>query len=341
MTAKTAGGGALVLSLDFELRWGVRHNPVDAAYDRNLMGAREVVPRLLDLFDEFGVAATWATVGFLFARSRDDLERFRPAVLPGYKDPRYDPYRDAVGEDEAVDPLHYGASLVHRIGSTARQEIATHTYSHYFCGEAGQTAEQFHADLSSARRIADRFGFSLRSIVLPRNQHNPAYDEVLREGGIIAYRGNPGAPMWRFSDSESSGVPWMRAARLLDGYLPLTDETFGWETLDQGRGLANVRASYFLRGFQPRFAAFEGVRLRRLVRAIRRAASAGRIVHLWWHPHNFGGWPEESLAFLRALLIEFDGLRRSDGMRSLSMGEVAEIALAPRRLDGIQTRGAG
>ena len=61
--------GALVISLDFELHWGVRDKrPVDGPYRENLLGAREAIPQMLDLFEEFGVAATWATVGFLFRK---------------------------------------------------------------------------------------------------------------------------------------------------------------------------------------------------------------------------------------------------------------------------------
>ena len=70
------GFGALVISLDFELHWGVRDKrPVDGPYRENLLGAREAIPRMLDLFEEFGVAATWATVGFLFAKNRDGTRR--------------------------------------------------------------------------------------------------------------------------------------------------------------------------------------------------------------------------------------------------------------------------
>ena len=46
--------GALVLSLDFELHWGVRdHQPAEGPYRANLLGARAVIPRLLDMFQEF------------------------------------------------------------------------------------------------------------------------------------------------------------------------------------------------------------------------------------------------------------------------------------------------
>ena len=85
--------GALVISLDFELHWGVRDKcALDGPYRENLLGARRAIPLLLDLFEEFDVAATWATVGFLFARSRREREQFSPAVRPHYADARLDAY---------------------------------------------------------------------------------------------------------------------------------------------------------------------------------------------------------------------------------------------------------
>jgi peptidoglycan/xylan/chitin deacetylase (PgdA/CDA1 family) len=68
--------GAMVIYLDFELHWGVRdHAPPTRPYRENLDGARAAIPAMLRLFEEFDVRATWATVGFLFAQSRDEIER--------------------------------------------------------------------------------------------------------------------------------------------------------------------------------------------------------------------------------------------------------------------------
>lgn len=321
--------GALVISLDFELRWGVRdHCPRGAPYERNLFGAREVVPRTLSLFEEFGVAGTWATVGFLFARSRRELEVHRPTTLPEYRDRSLFPYDEPIGDGEADDALHFAPSLLERISETPRQEVATHTYSHYFCGEAGQSRESFRADLESAVAIAATRGVTLRSIVFPRNQHNPEYDELLLEQGIVAYRGNPTSWMWRFSDREGSAGVGKRAMRLADSYLDVSgDGSVGWDEIAQPGGLADVRASFFVRPFSPSLRAFESLRLRRLRLALQNAARERRVLHLWWHPHNFGAYPEESLRFLRGVLEEFSRCRDAYGMESLSMAEVADRAM--------------
>lgn len=131
--------GALVISLDFELHWGVRdHMKADGPYSRNLFGARSAVPRMLSLFREFDVAATWATVGFLFARNRDELMDFSPSERPRYHNVQLDPFHESIGRNEAEDPLHFAPSLLETIRATDRQEIASHTFSHYYCLEPGQ-----------------------------------------------------------------------------------------------------------------------------------------------------------------------------------------------------------
>src|SRR5215469_8798579 len=90
--------GALVISLDFELHWGVRDKrPVDGPYRENLVGARQAIPQMLDVFEEFGIAATWATVGFLFARNRQERQEFSPAIRPKYNNPQLDAYAEPTG----------------------------------------------------------------------------------------------------------------------------------------------------------------------------------------------------------------------------------------------------
>ncbi|RME25825.1 MAG: hypothetical protein D6798_08055, partial [Deltaproteobacteria bacterium] len=55
-------GGALVVSLDFELFWGMRDKVSLQRYRRQILGGRAAIPRLLDLFVAHGIHATWATV---------------------------------------------------------------------------------------------------------------------------------------------------------------------------------------------------------------------------------------------------------------------------------------
>lgn len=325
------GPATLVISLDFEIHWGVRdHHTTSGPYRDHLLGVRRAIPGMLSLFKAYDVAATWATVGFLFARSRQEMDEFRPQTLPRYSNARLDPYGESVGQNETDDPFHYGGDLIEQIRATPRQEIASHTYSHYYCLEKGQDAQAFRADLKSANLAARARGIALESMVFPRNQHNAEYDELLREAGYKCYRGNPSKFFYSLSESRT-----VRMCRLLDSFVSLWGpNSYPWHETRLPNGLVDVKASLFLRpvtGLAP----LDRLRRWRIERLMTRAAQRGEIVHLWWHPHNFGSRTRANLDFLEHLLQLFARLRERYGMVSLTMAEVAARA---RQLEGASAR---
>ena len=103
--------GAFVISLDFELLWGVRDKRTIADYGANIRGVRDVVPALLDLFAGRSIACTWATVGLLFFATNKAMLAGLPARKPRYANPRISSYHylAEVGADEEHDHL----SLIH------------------------------------------------------------------------------------------------------------------------------------------------------------------------------------------------------------------------------------
>jgi hypothetical protein len=88
----------------------------------------------------------------------------------------------------------------------------------------------------------------------------------------------------------------------------------------------DVTASRFLRPWTHGLRWADRLRLRRITGELRSTAERGRTYHLWWHPHNFGLHPAQNLAALKVILDTFADLRRTHGMQSLSMREVAAAA---------------
>ncbi len=313
--------GSFVVSLDFELFWGVRDVVPLSRYRENLLGERIAVEALLRTFEKRGVRATWATVGALFCGTKRELAQAMPERRPIYRDVRLSPYAamHEVGEDERSDPFHFAPGLVEAIARTPGQELATHTFSHFYCLEAGQTAEDFDADLEVAQRLAEPFG-GVRSLVFPRNQYNPGYRDVMRQRGIRAYRSNP--RYWAYAPGTTREPVSRRAARLVDSYLPLS----GAQThrvRATGDGLTDVPASVFLRPYSPRLRHLDRLRVARIKRAITAAADRDECFHLWWHPHNFGVHLRENMRVLEAVLDHLDALRRRGRMESVTMGDLA------------------
>jgi peptidoglycan/xylan/chitin deacetylase (PgdA/CDA1 family) len=315
-----------IVSLDFELYWGVRDLMTVEAYRSHLEGVRVVVPRLLQLFRDYEIRATWATVGFLMLRDVADLRAHYPERLPGYRRTKLCPYRYVDREGASLErALHFAPDLVGRILATPGQELATHTFSHFYCLERPASVEAFRADLQVTRALArSRFGADVRSLVFPRNQYTPDHVRAAAELGITAYRGNPETWMYRpRSVEEESRV--RRLARFADAFLPVSSDL---SFLLRDAEPVNVPASRFLRPWGARERWAEPLRLARIQRELRAAAERGRAYHLWWHPHNFGARPDENLAALATVLDELARLRRSHGMRSVTMADAAVLAKA-------------
>lgn len=326
-----------MISLDFELHWGMRdHTTVDPSVSRSLVTSRSEVLNLAALFAQRGVRATWATVGLLFATSGAEAKALSPSDRPAYRDPRLDPYTEPIGATEEEDPLHLAGSLVDSLARTEGQELGSHTFSHYYCLEPfgplerndaapGARAVAFRADLEAAQAAAARKGVRLRSLVLPRNQWDQALAPVLVETGFECYRGPQPGWAHRSRPGADSGLA-VRAARLASTWAGPAVPTFAWTELVEPSGLHNIPASAFLRPWSPSTKALQSLQDGRITKALRDAAQRGRVVHLWWHPHNFAAHPAENVARLHRLLDEVDRLRASDGMVSLAMGDASDMA---------------
>ena len=201
--------------------WGVRDHRTVADYRDNLLGVRQVIPALLALFSEFGVRATWATVGFLFFETIDELLAAIPAELPHYADRKLDPYAvlNEVGRNEVEDPFHFAPTLIRKIQATAGQEIATHTFSHYYAGVPGPSLESFRADIRAAKSAGQRLGVEIKSVVFPRNQVSIPHIRICAEEGLIAYRGVESDPY-----IAAGNGPVDRAKRFADAYVNLAGQ---------------------------------------------------------------------------------------------------------------------
>ncbi len=307
--------------------WGVRDKRTIANYGANILGVRQAVPRLLELFARHRLGCTWATVGMLFFEERAALLAALPDLRPGYAERNLSPFDDLdrIGETERDDPYHFGLSLIRQIAAAPGQEIATHTFSHFYCLEPGQTVAEFGADLAAACNAARAIGITLESIVFPRNQFNAGYLEACRAAGLIAYRGQERGWMYRAEAQSAEGLA-KRGVRLVDAYLNLSGAN-GSRPVARC-GVADVPSSRFLRPWSRKLAAFEPLRLNRVLAAMRRAAARGEVFHLWFHPHNFGVDQNRNFAMLERIATEAGRLRDHHGWPSLTMAEAARRALA-------------
>src|SRR5690606_12089629 len=148
--------GKFIISLDFELHWGVFDALTLDEYQSNLNNVRIVINRLIALSNTYNIKLTFATVGFLFASNKDEIKKYSPKNIPNYTDQNLNPFRliDTIGENESESPLHYAKSVIKSIKQGGIHEISTHTFSHYNCLAPGQNLIEFDEDIKAAKHIA-------------------------------------------------------------------------------------------------------------------------------------------------------------------------------------------
>jgi peptidoglycan/xylan/chitin deacetylase (PgdA/CDA1 family) len=315
--------GALVISLDFELVWGLfDHIEINdtVSYFNNTL---EAIPQIVSIFEKNSIHATWATVGMLFNENWEEWHSNIPEIIPTYNRIELNPYEYGKKHQKSgLDQLFFAPDLIKSIQSVEGQEIGTHTYSHYYCLEKGQTQEQFEADINQAKKMAQKFNIELKSLVFPRNQFNKEYLEICAKNEIETVRSNPNFWYWDTTKKETFAV---KLARTGDAYLPLGKKSYKADSLVLDKVLCQP-ASRFLRP-QHSLALLNNTRLIRIKNEMIQAAKNGEVYHLWWHPHNFGGDVAGSIKTLQAIVDTYTYCSTTFDMESLTMKELRDRCL--------------
>ena len=311
--------GGLVISLDFELLWGV-FDKVNLEDKREYFSnTRKIIPEILKHFERNDIKATWATVGMLFNNDWDEWNSNIPAEIPSYASKELCAYTFGNSiQNKETEKLCFAPDLIRAIISTKDQEMATHTYSHYYCLENGQTLSQFKQDLKKSKELSSKFDVILKSLVFPRNQFNPHYLKVCTEFGLENIRTNP--DNWYWKNTEKNSLI-QKVFRTGDAYLGIYDKSYKSGTLQiHPDGYNLQKASRFLRPFGSN-TNLNQLRMKRILSEMEKAAIAGELYHLWWHPHNFGENSTKNIEDLETILIHFKFLKSKYGFNSFSMND--------------------
>ena len=313
--------GLFVISLDFELLWGVfdKINPTEKR--KYFLNTISVIPEILNLFKENAIHATWATVGMLFNENWEEWKKNMPDVLPEYTNKNLSAYnfgKQFCQENHSEDYC-FSPSTMQNIAATPFQEVATHTYSHYYCLEEGQTYKSFEADLDKCVEMARKQGIILKSLVFPRNQFNSEYLKICKNLGIENVRSNPVAWYWKNPNSTDYMT---KIGRTGDVYLPFGKKSYSIEEVSLSKEYpVEQKASRFFRPVESNDI-LRRLKIRRIMKEMSLAAKNNEIYHLWWHPHNFGENPKESLNDLRTILRHYKSLQKENNFQSVTMEEL-------------------
>ncbi len=240
--------GVFTISLDFELIWGTLDLFGPERFRKACAAERNLIDRLLALFAEFGISATWCTLGHLFLDccGHDNDGKHPEIVRPRHAWCEGDWFEHDPGGTEETAPLFLGRSLLEKIRACpVSQEIGSHSFSHVIFGDAGCSRETARSEIAECVRLAQEQGIELRSFAFPRNQ--VGHLDVLKEYGFTCFRGPE--PVWY----EKRRYPELvkRLARLWELLSIATPPTL--LPVESAKGLWNIPGSmiYFpMHGFR-------------------------------------------------------------------------------------------
>jgi peptidoglycan/xylan/chitin deacetylase (PgdA/CDA1 family) len=321
--------GTFIISLDFELHWGCVESKtvLDYQSQQYFINTRNVIPNILYLFDEHNIHATWATVGMLFNKSSLDWQKKIPTIIPTYKNKKVSVYEWIFknGFLKEDDCCHFAPELIQKIKETKNQELATHTYSHYFCLEKGQTIEQFRQDIERAVTVAKEKDIEITSLVFPRNQYNDQYISVCHEFGIQTVRTCPN--VWYWSPTAESGL-LRKLFRTGDAYLKINSiPPVFLEDIITDQLPLRLPASRLYRPWTPKLSLLNKLKQKRILQEMTAAAQNGAYYHLWWHPENFGLFPDKCMEELKQIVNHYVYLNKKYGFESYNMHEISKLLL--------------
>jgi peptidoglycan/xylan/chitin deacetylase (PgdA/CDA1 family) len=326
--AGTLDRGVFTLSLDFELIWGTLDRGPDTFREACERERSVVVERLLALFAEFEIPATWCTLGHLFLDAcAPQAGRKHPEIVPPAHEGIADWFEHDPGGTEHGDPIFYGKSLVDQIlACPVPQEVGCHSFSHPMFDDPAVSRETAASELAECVRLADERGLELRSFAFPRNR--VGHLDVLRDHGITGYRGPD--PNW-YEDARWPR-PLKRLGHLGDVVLARRPPVvLPEETLP---GLWNLPGSMIffpMHGLRRHIPVSR--RVNRALKGLDAAAKERRVFHLWFHPTNLAFETDKMFAGLRRILEQASAQRRAGDLWIKSMGEiVADQQAAPRQL---------
>lgn len=315
---------AFIVSLDFELLWGMAGWSIDEVntYMSHVEGARRALKGILDVLGRYGVKCTIGYVGGMNYTSVKDFKQVKVEKKPNYKRSIFSSYNSLLPHigKELPEELFFCKDLLMELKENNNVELGSHTFSHYYCLEVGQTVDEFEADIKVAVSEATQQGIQLRTIIFPRNQVSIEYLEVCTRYGFTHYRGNLETYLYH-SEQTPARMSLRRVLRLADTYINLSGHNCFCKPEVIG-GMINVPGSRFYRPYSSALAMLEPLKVRRVKRSIEYAAKHGQIYHLWWHPHNFGLYTQKNLLQLEEICQFFKHMREKYGMESKFICEV-------------------
>jgi hypothetical protein len=308
--------GVFTISIDYEFGWGRPERLFSSEEAEIVRNEVHITRRLLDLFEEYSMPATWAVASHLLESSCSFGKTFAHPEYPRPITKGKDWFFQHPPKGDVHDVLWFDSeSLISRIAaSPARHEIASHSYAHIAYGAPDVNPDAVKVDIQHAKSRHSNAKLPFQTFIFPWNSEG--FYAELYEAGIMCYRGT--TARWYHS------LPGMvkRVGHVLDYVLPFAPPVV-MPTM-HASGLLNIADSMLLlrregiRKWVPSF-----MLKTKAVKGLQRAVSEKAIFHLWFHPFNFAFHTEEQFAIFEHILREAYMLRNEGKLDVHTMSHLA------------------
>jgi hypothetical protein len=253
--------------------------------------ARINFPKLIELFDQYNIPVTWATVGHLLLKecsddSHDWMQRIPYFNNRCWKYVQGDWFDHDPHSSLEKDPEWYAPDLVESIlGSVTEHEIATHTFSHIDFSYKNCPREVAEDEMQACVNAMKTYNLKMESICFPSGTWG--HTEILKKYGIKIYR--------KKLDKDVVAYPYRDKDDML---VTPTSESLG-------RLHESWSAEYYIS---------------RYVKNIQKAIRTGTIAHFMFHP----SMDEWTVNHVMPKVLEHAFNKRLKG--ELWIGTMADIA---------------
>ena len=269
------------ISIDLELAWGV-WDRINSKYLNNAINLeREIVDKLINIFNTYEIPVTWATVAALIDQKNKMIN---------------------IGDKKAW----YAPDIIEKIIDTKINHlIASHSYAHPNFKESTET--EIIEDFEKAEYFFKSIGLSPNVLVFPRNQ--VAHLSILKKFNYKFYRSIDKS--W-YKEISKFNLLIGKIANINDKIFPFRSNSV--KSIIHSNGLIEIPSSILLisrNGFK--FAVTNLNMFYKIKKGIEMAIKNRECFHIWFHPSNFYFKSNKQFDLLKKILI-FINEKRTEGL---------------------------
>lgn len=304
----------LIISLDYELRWGmdIIYGESDDSSSIHIKNTPYVIKDMLNLFNKYKVKSTWASV---LAISMDSWGEYYETLSEYNIDTDLSHYghTSKFHNDSRYEKYYFSKDSFYNIINCHYAELGSHSFRHTYFGENNYCKDDFILDNKICTEILiNKFNINKYCYVFPRNQ--VIYEEYFDKAHIFGYRDIPNSYGYKNTTSLKNNSFLSRSSRILNDVFPYTS------SVSEKKSFSTV-GDIHLRFNLPE--CFWKIVLKKIDLILGKDNfKDSSSIHLWWHPHNISIFPERNLSRMEDLLILIDKHIKAKNVKTSFMSDV-------------------